>query len=186
MWRINIIILIVFFCSCKQNKEFSKSEIKAKEANFYDLYALHKLKDTNYLNRHRVKNYDSLILIKDIDVLFDKMSGLNLLDSLQLHKIKKNYGNSTLEFSEKIRKRLEKSKGKNQIIESFSQLYFLDENHVFLFNNTSGFMSGAFSVIFFSKSDTIQNSWQLDSTKILQNYRGCFYPIEVYDFEESK
>lgn len=169
MWRIIIIAFTVFFCSCNQKKELSKSQIDKDETNFYDLYALKIIeKQSSSERKLKIINSDSLFKIKSNNELLVRAINTIKIDSI----IAENY---KVEFSEKIKNMFENSNGKVLINLAFSKPYFLDTNHSFILSQKDNLGGGVFEIIYFSKNN---NYWKLDSINKLINYKGPYFDIK--------
>ena len=166
-----ILLVALIFCSCNSNKEKPNHKVQINEPNFYDLYYLDLLeRNKNF----KPINIDSLRIFKANEEHLNKATKYLIIDSSSLLNLKNQFKISipTIEIlvTDSVKKKLNNSNRKLEVMDYFSKpLSVSNDKKIMLFetHHRVGVSDGA---VFFSKNE--ENIWKLDSTVVLNNYRG--------------
>ncbi|TVZ16487.1 hypothetical protein [Maribacter sp. MAR_2009_72] len=154
--------IICFLVSCKQESTNSNLQKKNERTNFYDIY-VHEITKRDKDIKLKLQNFDSLLEVNNLDKLLNTALKNNLIDSTMIKGANSKY---PIKFSDSISTLFRKSKQKDKM--AFSKPFVVDSNCV-IFAQTDNSYGGVFEIIFMSKYN---QTWKLDSTQILMNYRG--------------
>lgn len=164
---INIFKYNLFFVSCKQESTNSNLQKKNERTNFYDIYA-HEITKREKDIKLNLQNFDPLLEVNNLDKLLNTALKNNLIDSTMIKGANSKY---PIKFSDSISTLFRKSKQKYKMVMAFSKPFVVDSNCV-IFAQTDNSYGGVFEIIYMSKHN---QTWKLDSTQILMNYRGSNY-----------
>ena len=167
-----LILSIIFLFSCNPNKEKTK-ELKHKiiKSNLYDLYYLELLEKNKNFNPI---NIDSLKTKNIKETLLNQVIVYSSIDSVSLKNMKEKVrlDNSVIEIqvTDSIKRKIRSKERKLEIMDSFSKPIWISNSQKLILFETAHRYGRSDGAVFFSESS--KGLWRLDSTVVLNNYRG--------------
>lgn len=162
-----IFIALVFAC----NPSREKSKKLEQEVNLYDLYYIQLLEQNKNFNPI---NINSLKTIKIKEELFNRAIANLVLDSTILKHIKHNFNkdksNFAIQITDSIKKKIESTNRNLEVMNFFSKPINISNTKKIILTETHHRLGRSDGAVFFSK--TSKDFWVLDSTVVLNNYRG--------------
>jgi hypothetical protein len=163
-----LFFLLVSVWSCKYGDgKIKESQIAAIEPNLYDIFYLELLSQNR---NYRPINIDSLEVVNVKDELFEYLS----LDSVSRQdlkdKSKMDIPLFKIQVSDSIKKKVNHSSRKLEVIDFFSKPLRLSNTKTIIFFETHHKLGYSDGVVFYSKE--LKSNWRVDSLKVLNNYRG--------------